>query len=115
MEYLRDANETYTVWALHGQEMLWESYVNSEVKQITGISAMPSMHISMAFLFVLVGLRANRVIGILLIVFAVLNMIGCVYLGWHYAIDGYAVIVCTWLLWWAVGRLIKRYGALFSI
>lgn len=115
MEYLRDANESYTVFALHGQETLWESYENSEVKQITGISAMPSMHISMAFLFVLVGLGANRVIGIALGVFAVLNMIGCVYLGWHYAIDGYAAIACTWLLWWAVGLLIKRYGAFLGI
>ena len=115
MEYLREAQETSPVWALGAQEWLWETYESGGIGQVKGISAMPSMHISMAFLFVLVGWRTHRVVGVAFIVFAVLNIIGCVHLGWHYAIDAYPAIVCTWLIWWAIGRLLKRYGALLDI
>ena len=73
------------------------------------------MHVSMAFLFALVGWRASRILGIGFTVFMVLIMIGSVHLGWHYAIDGYAAIVGTWLIWWAVGWLLDRHGALLCL
>jgi hypothetical protein len=31
--------------------------------------------------------------------YAVVIFIGSVHLGWHYAIDGYAGIAGTWLIW----------------
>ncbi|UCD28174.1 MAG: phosphatase PAP2 family protein [Planctomycetota bacterium] len=109
--YLSAAQQSVPVWALNAQEMLWDAYANSKVGRVNGISAMPSMHMSMAFLFALVGWRTHRAPGVALTVFAVLIMIGCVHLGWHYAIDGYAAIVCTWPIWWAVGRLLSRPDA----
>ena len=115
MEYLSSAKESYPVWALGAQEMLWQAYKNGGVGQVTGISAMPSMHVSVVFLFALVGWRTHRIVGIGFSFFAVLIMIGCVHLGWHYAIDGYVAIVCTWLLWWFVGRLLGRLGVLINV
>ncbi len=113
MQYLRLANESFPVWAVKTQEDLWIAYASSNVGPVNGISAMPSMHVSMAFLFALVGWRVRqcyRISCIALILFAVLIMVGCVHLGWHYAIDGYAAIPATWLIWWAVGRLLQWSG-----
>jgi membrane protein implicated in regulation of membrane protease activity len=35
-------------------------------------------------------------------------LFGSVYLGWHYAVDGYASIVLVAIIYWA-GRRISRY------
>jgi PAP2 superfamily len=110
MQYLRSANESYPVLSLDPQEMLWGWYQNRETGFVSGISAMPSMHVSIAVLFVLVGWRKNRKLGMAFSLFAALIMVGCVHLGWHYAIDGYAAVVGTLLIWWAVGWLLKRYA-----
>ena len=95
--------------------MLWEAYNNKEIGQVKGISAMPSMHVSIAFLFALVGWRIHRISGIIFSVFAFLIMVGCVHLGWHYAIDGYVAIACIWLIWWAVGCLLNRFGVFLGV
>lgn len=115
MAYLWAANESFPVWSLKIQEMLWETYKNSGIGFGSGISAMPSIHVSMAFLFALVGWRADRVLGIGFTVFMVIIIIGSIHLGWHYAIDGYVAIVSTWLIWWAVGWLLDRHGALLCM
>lgn len=75
----------------------------------SGISAMPSMHVAIATLAVMMCLNANRMLvpaaGIFLIVIA----IGSVHLGWHYAMDSIVSIIGTWLIWlwsvWYVSRL----------
>lgn len=115
MAYLWTVNKSFPVWSLNTQEMLWETYRNNGICFGSGISAMPSLHVSMAFLFALVGWRAGRILGLGFTVFMVLIVIGSVHLGWHYAIDGYAAIVGTWLIWRAVGWLLDRHGALLCL
>ncbi len=112
MDYLRQAAEHYPVWALDVQEGLWSDYQTSRVAAGSGISAMPSMHVSSAYLLALAGWRADRRIGIALWAFAAAILIGSVHLGWHYAIDGYAAIAGTWLIWWGAGRIVddRRNG-----
>jgi hypothetical protein len=110
MEYLWRANEAFPVWALRIQEMLWEAYEVGGTDLGSGISAMPSMHVSMAFLFAVVAWRTGRALGIGFTIFALLIVIGSVHLGWHYAIDDYAAIAGTWLIWRAVGWLLNRIG-----
>lgn len=105
MKYLWSVKESYPMWALDVQQELWAGYQNNELAPLKGITAMPSMHVSSAFLFALVGCRTHRYIGIPLSIVAILVMIGCIHLGWHYAIDAYVALVGTWLIWWAVGRL----------
>ena len=112
MEYLESARESYPVWALGTQEMLWQSYRNGGVGKVTGISAMPSMHISIVFLFAVLGWRTHRIAGIGFSLFAIFIMIGCIHLGWHYAIDGYVSIVGTYFIWWFAGRLLGRMDGL---
>jgi hypothetical protein len=99
MAYLRSVNESYPVGALNAQEFLWKIYQEGGYAPGSGISAMPSLHIAMVFLFALVGWRSGSVPGIVLTAYAVVIFIGSVHLGWHYAIDGYAGIAGTWLIW----------------
>ena len=44
----------------------------------------------------------------MLFAYTVIMMIGSVHLGWHYALDGYVAIVGVWVIWWSVGRVLRR-------
>jgi hypothetical protein len=109
MEYLHTIDSQSSLWAVAIQDQLWYSYLNPEVTVTRGISAMPSIHVSLAFLMTLLGWRVHRWLGLALTGYLVIIMIGSVHLGWHYAIDGYAGIIGTYLIWRGVGwALAKR-------
>ena len=61
----------------------------------------------MSVLFVLVGWKRDRRLGIALTLFATVIQIGSFHLGWHYAIDGYAGAALAFILWVAVSRGLK--------
>jgi hypothetical protein len=107
MSYLLGANDSYAVWALTAQEMLWQNYQIREMALGAGISAMPSMHVAMATLFALLAWRFRRWIGIVATIYAVIVMIGSVHLGWHYAVDGYFGAAAMASLWWINGRVAR--------
>lgn len=90
------------------QDMLWEYYASGGAGVGAGISAMPSMHVAGATLFALLGWRTNRFLGISLSVNVGLILISTVFLGWHYAVDGYAAIIGTVAIWWIVGAIVQR-------
>ena len=73
-----------------------------------GISAMPSMHIAIATLSALLLGRMGHAAGTLGWLYVALILLGSVYLGWHYAIDGYVSIVVVFVVWWLVGRMVTR-------
>jgi len=108
MAYLHQANDVVPVMALQVQDMLWQAYAGNSTDIGAGISAMPSLHVATAFSYVLVGFAVRRWLGILLAGFAAFILIGSVHLGWHYAIDGYVGILCTVVIWFAVGWLLDR-------
>lgn len=74
-----------------------------------GISAMPSLHVSMAALTSIYlwgsGHKWTRMIGVIYLILVLVCSVG---LGWHYAIDGYVAIAGTFGLWWLTGLLINR-------
>lgn len=111
MAFLERSDKILPVWDLYAQDYLWKSYKDISITLFSGISAMPSMHISLSFLFALLGWKVGRKTGIFFTVYLVLMMIGSVHLGWHYAIDGYFAILTTGLLWMAVGWALKRQQA----
>jgi hypothetical protein len=108
MDYLREVSQTYNLFALQAQDYLWTGYQQRQTGFGDGISAMPSMHLSMATLFALVAWRSSRRLGAVFTVYAILIFVGSIELGWHYAADGYVAILGTSLIWQIVGRLQRR-------
>ena len=107
MEYLRDVDKSYAVWALDAQELLWGNQTKGGVAIGSGISAMPSMHVAIATLFALVCWRVRRWLGVAMSAYALAIMIGSVQLGWHYAIDGYVGAAGMIAIWWGTGRCLE--------
>lgn len=94
--------------ALNAQEYLWNSHLAGVVAPGGGISAMPSMHVSMAVLFTLSAWKKSRVFAAITGGYALMILFGSVHLGWHYAIDGYVAILATVLLWFVSGWMARR-------
>jgi len=112
MAYLGRANEVAVVWSLQTQEMLWRLYAGQEIGFGGGISAMPSMHVAMATLLMLLARRLHWALGIGAFLYYLVIQIGSVQLGWHYAVDGYVSTAIMLPLWWAVGRAVAWRTAL---
>lgn len=104
MAYLRAANEQYPVLVLHVQEMLLDWHRNSSDGLGRGITAMPSMHVAMAFLYFLAIRHVSKAAGRFFFVFFVLIWVGSVHLAYHYALDGAVSVVATAILWLAAGK-----------
>jgi hypothetical protein len=89
------------------QNTLWNYYASGDSGVGAGISAMPSMHVAGATLFALLGWRTNRFLAVALSINVGLILIATVFLGWHYAVDGYISIIGSVAIWWIVGRILR--------
>ena len=76
----------------------------------SGISAMPSMHIVLAFLWAFAGWHLNRFLGVAVTIYAAIIWIGSVHLGWHYFVDGLVAVLMLAVIWYAAGRSFGLYG-----
>ena len=82
-------------------DYLFSAYSSKTVEMGTGIAAMPSLHVALAFLNALFAYSINRKAGVVAWIYFGIIQFGSVYFGWHYAIDGYvsiAVVAAIWLL-----------------
>lgn len=105
MRYLEAANEEYPVLVLAVQQQLLFWHATGDFGLGRGISAMPSMHVSLAVLFWL-GMRdLSRVAGWIFGIYAWIIFIGSIHTGYHYAVDGIIAAAVTWAIWWGVGRI----------
>lgn len=105
MSDLVEANRHYPVFALIAQDLLWQSYLEGR-GVVSGISAMPSMHVATScLLFLCARASGPHWLSWSCAAFGVVIFAGSVMLGWHYAVDGYAGILIALLAWWLAGRL----------
>lgn len=74
--------------AIKFQAYLWRAYQTNSPNFGTGISAFPSIHVSLVSLNVFFAFEISRKLGIFALIYAIFVGISSVYLAWHYAIDG---------------------------
>ena len=88
------------------QEYLWILHSLGQTGFGSGISAFPSVHVGLATFNALFAWEYSRRLGILAFVYPGLIQASSVYLGWHYAIDGYAAIIVTALIYAGTRQMI---------
>lgn len=117
--YLENEGYFLGIWSLNTQDMLWQSYALISSEFASGISAMPSMHVSMATLMALATYSLKKWVGLIFWLYMVVIMVGSVHLGWHYALDGYVGALMTIAIWIMVNKLLpkksKQYKSLSFI
>lgn len=96
--------------AYNWQQVLWAAHRSNDIGFGMGISAMPSIHLAVATLYVLAARRHGRVATAIAALFGATMLVGSVHLGWHYAADGLFSILATSALWWIAGRYLDWAG-----
>jgi hypothetical protein len=94
--------------ALHNQAYLLKAFGGDRLFLGGGISAMPSVHNGVAFLFALAAWRVNRPLGYFFGAYAAAIWLGSIHLGWHYGIDGIVAVALTLGIWRVCGRIADR-------
>ena len=109
MAYLRAANEQVPVLTVHVQDLLLGWYHEGNRGLGSGITAMPSMHVAMAFLVWLGVRKIARAAGWIFFAFFVAIWIGSVHLAYHYAVDGLVSVIATAIIWEASGAILRAW------
>jgi hypothetical protein len=98
---------------LVSQDYLLRDQTTSHVVSLGGgISAMPSMHIATAILYVLMARRT--ILFFPALTFVAVIWIGSVHFGYHYATDGALSLLIVLFCWRAAERFHDRTSILFS-
>lgn len=98
--------------AVKMQAYLWRLHESGNMGFGSGISAFPSMHVALITLITLYVNEFNPRIGRLLWIYVGFVMISSVYLGWHYAIDGYASLILVTAIYWALRKGMPLFARL---
>lgn len=104
-EYLSKVSAIYPIDTLSSQSVLLAFYDRSTPGLGLGISAAPSMHVSIATLTALFVSRYGFVASVAGWLFCLAILLATIHLGWHYAIDGYLAILVTVIIWKLSGAI----------
>ena len=85
------------------QDWLWDLYQKPGIG-FTGISAMPSIHCSTAFLFILMYGR-TPIMRVITWAFFLTIYLSSFILAWHYAVDGLLGVVIAYFCWKLAGKI----------
>lgn len=86
------------------QAYLWTIYTTGKVGIGSGISAFPSVHVAVTVINALFIGEVSRRFGLLMWAYVGFIILSSVYLGWHYAIDGYVSVVAVTAIYWALRK-----------
>ena len=93
-------------WVRTTADYLWITYQSPGYRTGSGISAFPSLHVAGAFWIALVTRAYLPRLQLIGWAYWLTILIGSVYLGWHYAIDGIAGTALALMLFSLAGRLL---------
>lgn len=114
MAYLYAANDQVPIMVLPVQEMLLDRYANADSGLGSGITAMPSMHCAIAFLYWIAVRRISAKWGAFFGVFFFVTWISSVHLAYHYAVDGLVSLLAVAAIWWTSQHIIAAWDALLE-
>ncbi|HYD17731.1 MAG TPA: phosphatase PAP2 family protein [Patescibacteria group bacterium] len=97
--------------AYTSRDLLVHWATNGNMVNVNALSAMPSLHVAIAWLMVLYAWRIGRAWFVAAALFCGSIFLASVYFGFHYAFDGYVSIVMVSLLWRGVGIAVNRHYA----
>jgi hypothetical protein len=106
MDLIRSLSASAKLEALVLQDSLWAGY--AATPSFSSISAFPSMHVAIAMLVFLACRHLGSWLKYLSATYLVLIFLGSIFLGWHYAIDGYAGAGLALAAWWLGGVITKN-------
>jgi hypothetical protein len=106
--YLAGVTEPARLITLEVRELLWDTYQGGLASPYQGISAFPSIHVSVAFLYVLALWRSHPRGRWWAVAYAGAIALSSVHLGWHYAVDAYAAVIGTAGIWVLAGLWVRR-------
>lgn len=86
------------------QAYLWHLHSTGQFGIGSGISAFPSMHVALVTLNALFLGEYSRRLALAMWAYVALVLFSSVYLGWHYAIDGYVSLATVTALYWALRK-----------
>jgi len=86
-------------WATITADYLWANYLDNGSRVGAGISAFPSLHVAGAAWVATVVTGFSRKLAPLAWAYFVLILMGSVFLGWHYALDGIAGLVIALIMY----------------
>lgn len=105
--HLKNANESTPLNVIEVSDFLYGLTTDKDVIDINAISAMPSLHVAIAGLIALYAWKIRKSLGIAFMLYFFCILAGSIYLGWHYAVDGYAGVALACILWLIAGELSK--------
>lgn len=91
--------------AFRSQHYLWLVHQSGLPGIGSGISAFPSVHVALVMMNALFLASYSRLLGAVAFVYVGFVLASSVYLGWHYAIDGYVSIIVVTLAYYLSRRL----------
>ena len=111
--YAAHAAYLATIPKLHASQFqlwIWQWLETDRYVPFGSISAMPSMHVAVATVMALACWEQNRWFGLVGWLYVLTILVASVHLNWHYALDGYAAILGTVVIWCLSAWLARRYG-----
>ena len=87
------------------QSYLWYLYANDLPGLGSGISAFPSMHVAIVVMNALFLCEAGRKWIAPSVIYVLFVIASSVYLGWHYAVDGYASAIMTVAIYFGLKKV----------
>ncbi|MGZ9096731.1 MAG: phosphatase PAP2 family protein [Micavibrio sp.] len=109
MDHIRAVDQTTPLHNIRYMDNLWNNMTGKGEGLFSGISAFPSMHVSVAVVYMLAALQMGWIARIFMTGFFILTLLFSVALGWHYAIDGYFSIITTWMIWVLCGYFVMKF------